>query len=826
MQNVRVVSFGVYYAGPLVARHLAGIGCTVTSVVRPEHARGAAAERSHMGAMFEEVRHGTELVVLDLPAQVDDALALVREADVVVENFAPGVVERLGVGHGACEAVRPGLVYLSLPGFANDEYAHVRATEAAIMALSGGFDSGPSRRLLGEEVSLTHLPLASVYASMHAFVAVLVSLLCEHSEHIFVPLASALSETMAHNSLQFAKDKCYMDARRQRLCEGELPISVEELDELFDPFFRVYECRDRRHLYLVCPSHGRHQQRALRALGLHKEASQHLGVVNPYSETPDKGVGCGNLSKAQAAVMYPLMRTAFLTRPAHEWEEIFGATGVPAAMVRTACEWKESAHVRAAGLSDGAHVCTPAWFEDSRVAPEDTTQFREGLHGLKVVDATNVIAGPQIGATLAKYGADVIKVDPPVPTYAPDVAVFYGAICNVGKRSVLLDIHDPRGRDALLHLLRDADVLLLNCTEACLLRLRLTRDDLRSVNPRLILARFDAWSGPLGSGLMGASVGYDDCCQAGLGIMAYFGGSLSTPEEHNCVGLIDVAAGLAGAGAVVAALMRRKRSTRVVTARASLAAVGQLLTLPLSSHPLPPLQCTRAEDGGWTVEGVPIRSLAYMVKTHRVRAVDMEGPTFQYLYLPDHPMCVQMVAFNAVRSSMICSLAYAPKYGAHTYEVLNPIDPTLLLRGVASAAWSREYVPYSAPCDRCHTRGHRRIVLPECNHNVCVPCSRVRLGACAVCGTRYAMDARVRIDRWRSEYASWRRGGANGSRGDLTNLASQKTHTARRTRSDPVNRRRWGEWPVGLRARGAPAGHAGQGDRAPPASPPWADDRC
>ena len=202
---------------------------------------------------------------------------------------------------------------------------------------------------------------------------------------------------------------------------------------------------------------------------------------------------------------------------------------------------------------------------------------------MRVLDLCNVIAGPTIGGLLARLGADVLKVDPPRPTYAPDVSVFYGLPANAGKRSVLLDVYDPGGRRALEALLRAADLLLVNCTRACLRRARLTARDVRAVNPRLVLAHFDAWSGPLsGGGALADSVGYDDCVQAAIGIMARFGGGadVAHAEEHAHVGTIDVVAGVAGAAAAVAALRARDRGGTLVTARASLAAVGQALQLP------------------------------------------------------------------------------------------------------------------------------------------------------------------------------------------------------------------------------------------------------
>ena len=115
------------------------------------------------------------------------------------------------------------------------------------------------------------------------------------------------------------------------------------------------------------------------------------------------------------------------------------------------------------------------------------------LDGIRVLELTNVVLGPWACQLLADMGADVIKVEPPYgdsnrslgASHNPGMAALY-LTCNRNKRGVVLDLKQDAGREAVLRLARDADVLIHNNRPGVMERLGLDYDDVRAVNSRII----------------------------------------------------------------------------------------------------------------------------------------------------------------------------------------------------------------------------------------------------------------------------------------------------------------------------------------------------
>jgi len=212
-------------------------------------------------------------------------------------------------------------------------------------------------------------------------------------------------------------------------------------------------------------------------------------------------------------------------------------------------------------------------------SPRETraTQSKGGwLDGLNVLDLTNVIAGPTIGSTLARFGARVTHVQPVEPSIDPWNTIVFGLHANRGKKSVLLDLHTKQGRLALDRLIARADVITMNGTDEQRDSLGLHPATLEVLNPRLILVQLDAFGGPK-RGDKSNYLGYDDLAQAATGVMLRFGGAMATPEEHAHFGTIDVLTGFCACVALGEALVRLNETGKGGVARASLAAAGNLI---------------------------------------------------------------------------------------------------------------------------------------------------------------------------------------------------------------------------------------------------------
>jgi crotonobetainyl-CoA:carnitine CoA-transferase CaiB-like acyl-CoA transferase len=191
------------------------------------------------------------------------------------------------------------------------------------------------------------------------------------------------------------------------------------------------------------------------------------------------------------------------------------------------------------------------------------------LDGVRVLDLTNVLAGPFAGYQLGLLGADVLKVETPG---SGDLARQLGAdpelsaiglgasflAQNAGKRSMTLNLKHRRGKEIFTKLVAEADVLLENYRPGVLARLGFPWEELREINPRLV---YCALSGFGQNGPLRDRPAYDQIIQGLSGMMSVTGTADTAPLRAGYP-VCDTLGGYAAAFSIAAALVRRERTGR------------------------------------------------------------------------------------------------------------------------------------------------------------------------------------------------------------------------------------------------------------------------
>jgi len=139
------------------------------------------------------------------------------------------------------------------------------------------------------------------------------------------------------------------------------------------------------------------------------------------------------------------------------------------------------------------------------------------LDGVRVLDFSNIVAGPAAGRSLAEHGADVIRIDPPAPQAGPYATMWFGVDVNQGKRAVVLDLKTDAGKAALARLVAGADVVLHNFLDRSARSLGIAHDQLAAINPAIISAQIGGWTG-MEPGPWDDDPSFDPVLQAATGI--------------------------------------------------------------------------------------------------------------------------------------------------------------------------------------------------------------------------------------------------------------------------------------------------------------------
>jgi len=194
LDGIRVIDFGQWLAGPLTALLLADQGAEVIHVDPP----GGPSWKTVANATLQR---GKQRIVLDLksPADLASAHGLIGSADVVIENFRPGVMDRLGLGLDAVSRGHDRLIYCSLPGFAADDpRAAMPAWEGVLAAATGTY----TRSGMEDQPRFNALPLASEFGALAAAIAIVMALITRERDGLGHLDGVALRATLVDDPAQ------------------------------------------------------------------------------------------------------------------------------------------------------------------------------------------------------------------------------------------------------------------------------------------------------------------------------------------------------------------------------------------------------------------------------------------------------------------------------------------------------------------------------------------------------------------------------------------------------------------------------------------------
>lgn len=644
LRGIRVVELGQYVPGPLLGMLLADQGADVIKVERPS-GDPARAERA-----FAIWNRGKRSVVLDLKTAngQDEACRLATTADILIENFRPGVAARLGLGYEKLSVLHPGLIYCSLPGFGEGSPERgAQGWDSAIGALTGIHQATSMFAPIdgADGALLTALPVPSTFAAIVGSVSVAMALFARQStglgQHIEAPLYDAMFWSMGSRQVKFHDSQP----------KNPFPFSGRLLSRLF-------QCKDGAWIQ----SQGVYTSFVkpfLTAIG-HEEWIDDWKKL--FEEQPtDQEIQDQWLGRVEEVIA---------TRTAQEWEDAISSAGGCCCRCRTTEEWIESEHARASRIVEeiddpalgptkqpgvqvrlrdtpgaiqgpapslGQHnieilqALPPLALPPSPRPGQPTGDYAGALAGVKVLDLTIVLAGPICGRTLAQFGADVTKIDDP----GRPIDLRGWIEVNRGKRSVLLDLKHPKGKAVFKKLVKEADVIIQNNRLGSMERLGFGYDEVRHVNPRIVYVSLNTYGH---DGPWSDRPGWEQLAQAVSGIQARRGGRGFKPQLLTYP-MNDCGTGILGAFAAVLALHERTRTGLGQRVDTGLALTASLLQSPyFASHP-------GAHNPA--LEGISVKGYSALSRLYRA------SDDWLYFHCPDDAAWLQLTKigpFKAVGS--------------------------------------------------------------------------------------------------------------------------------------------------------------------------------
>jgi crotonobetainyl-CoA:carnitine CoA-transferase CaiB-like acyl-CoA transferase len=318
LSGIRAIDFGQYIAGPLAAMLLAEQGA---DVVKVERTMGDPARKEDGFLVWNRSKKS---IVLDLKKTEGLKIArdLVKNADVVIENYRPGVMDRLGLGYEAVKAINPRIIYCSISGFGpTGPYSTIPGYEQIVSSISS---------IYTEQGAITHplyivLPLASTYTAAEAAYDVVAALCMRETSGKGQKIDLSIFRTILSTFRQYLVD-----------FEGIIRSYWTPTGPL--PLYRAYAGSDGKYFFLGC---GNYKFVTLFCIVMEHEEWLEDPILDgaPFLILPP------NSSRLRAR-----LTNIFKTRTRDEWLELLSSNGIPVAPVQTIEEFMKYEQIRAVDM--------------------------------------------------------------------------------------------------------------------------------------------------------------------------------------------------------------------------------------------------------------------------------------------------------------------------------------------------------------------------------------------------------------------------------------------------------------------------------------------
>jgi CoA:oxalate CoA-transferase len=248
LNGVKILDFTAVIAGSYCTRLMADLGADVLKVEPPsgEIMRNIAPMRNNVSTVFSSLNAGKKCMVLDLkkPESIKICLQLIQNYDVIVENFSPGVMDKLGLGYEALSKINPNIVMCSISGYGQKGPGANRPAYAPIVQAITGFDTVTlaAQNNLDKPLNMG-LPVGDTTAAIQAFGALMVALYYREKtsigQYIDIAMTDSLLSTM-NRDFQTAFHTDPVDRRYGPLKTSDGYIMVMPLSQ--SHFRNLIEC--------------------------------------------------------------------------------------------------------------------------------------------------------------------------------------------------------------------------------------------------------------------------------------------------------------------------------------------------------------------------------------------------------------------------------------------------------------------------------------------------------------------------------------------------------------------------------------------------------